>query len=150
MESEITDSIGERIRRFAKAEYKTASHLATALGMAPNQLHAYISSRIEPSSKILAKFAALNCNLNWLITGEGEMLNSAETTILKNNNNFDNDPIDLNKKYNDACQEIIKLNAKVEILQDTLIKSNAEPTHSHSFKKGVPAWSKLSTPIGTK
>lgn len=150
MESEIADSIGERIRKFAKAEYKTASNLAITLGMAPNQLHAYISGRIEPSAKILAKFAALNCNLNWLVTGIGSMLNAPQV-----NNEIDKStPFegqgDWVKKYNDACQEILKLNAKVEILQDTLIKSNTENSPSNSFKKGVPAWSKLPTPVSTK
>lgn len=66
---QLSITIGERIRTFAKRKYNTLTRLANAMEITPQQLHQYTSGNREPGSKILIKLLNLGCDLNWLLGG---------------------------------------------------------------------------------
>lgn len=48
--------------------------MAKALEMSPQMLSNYIKRQITPGGEILARLAGLGVNVNWFLTGEGEMM----------------------------------------------------------------------------
>ncbi len=48
--------------------------LADALGVQPSVVNGWLKRNSKPSSEQLARFTNLGINLNWLLTGEGKML----------------------------------------------------------------------------
>jgi len=81
--TQLSISIGERIRSFAKKKYGTLTKLANAMEITPQQLHQYTSGNREPGSKILIKLLNLGCDLNWLLGGI-EKPESYKIVILEN------------------------------------------------------------------
>lgn len=67
------NSIGERIRAFALDKYGKINDFADALGMGAPNVQAYMRGARKPGSSVLQKIQSLGCNLDWLLTGEGEM-----------------------------------------------------------------------------
>ena len=65
--------LGDRIREFAKARFKTQSKFATEVGMAEQAISNLINGRQLPSTETLQRFAAVGMNVNWLLTGDGPM-----------------------------------------------------------------------------
>lgn len=47
---------------------------AEAVKIPPSHLSAYINGGRIPSGDVLKKFAAIGMNINWLLTGEGDMV----------------------------------------------------------------------------
>jgi transcriptional regulator with XRE-family HTH domain len=76
--SQLESTIGERIRKFAKAQHGSVAELTRAIGKGRNFLGAYVEGRAKPGSEILAAISDAGCNINWLLTGQGEMLRTAE------------------------------------------------------------------------
>jgi transcriptional regulator with XRE-family HTH domain len=82
------DTIGARLRQFAKANFGTIRKLAELLEMSEENLSQYTRGKSKPGSDILSKLNALGCDLNWLITGkEGsdakEMFNTTYNYLKK-------------------------------------------------------------------
>lgn len=71
--------VGERIRAFAKARYRTQVKFSEAVGMAEAAISNLVNERQMPGPETLTKFAAVGMNLNWLLTGEGDMNAAAST-----------------------------------------------------------------------
>ncbi|MDB5036457.1 MAG: SOS-response transcriptional repressor, LexA [Chlorobi bacterium] len=69
---------GERMRKFGTVlfgkERGTIKLFADALGMAPSNLQKYLSGKPKPGLELLEKMLDLGCSLDWLATGEGEMV----------------------------------------------------------------------------
>jgi DNA polymerase V len=69
---------GERMREFGTVLFGdqrgTIKLFADALGMAPSNLQKYLSGKPKPGLELLEKILDLGCSLDWLATGEGEML----------------------------------------------------------------------------
>ncbi len=66
-------TIGERIRAFATYKYGKINDFADSLGMGAPNVQAYMRGARKPGSAVLQKIQKLGCNLDWLLTGEGEM-----------------------------------------------------------------------------
>ena len=73
----ITETLGERIRRFAHAKFQGVAGLAKATGKSSNHWHAYIGGRAKPGADMLSLLAAEGCSIDWLLTGDGDMLRDA-------------------------------------------------------------------------
>jgi transcriptional regulator with XRE-family HTH domain len=67
-------TIGERMRLFALAKYSKIYDFADALDMGAPNVQAYMRGARRPGSSVLQKIKKLGCNLDWLLTGEGEMM----------------------------------------------------------------------------
>lgn len=68
--------IGKRLKEFAKSRYGTVSAFAEACSMPQPQMSAYTSDAKSPSIDVLLRFLQAGCNINWLLSGEGEMVYS--------------------------------------------------------------------------
>lgn len=68
------DTIGRRIERLAQRFGLNQSEMAAHLGMPLDSLAKYWRDERSPRADALVKFAAKAVNLNWLVTGNGEML----------------------------------------------------------------------------
>jgi|GEM_PF-2898745 len=64
---------GERIRLFGETVYDSIKEYAQAIKMAPPNLQKYMNNEREPGSTVLRKLYGLGCNINWLLSGNGEM-----------------------------------------------------------------------------
>ena len=67
-------AIGSRIRYFGVAVFGRIKDFAEAMDMAPPNLHKYMNDEREPGIGILQKMQTLGCSIDWLLSGEGEML----------------------------------------------------------------------------
>jgi transcriptional regulator with XRE-family HTH domain len=67
------DTIGSRLKAYAKARCGSVKRLAEELGMRPDNLQKYASGKNEPGAKLLQQLAAHGCNVHWLIMGDGVM-----------------------------------------------------------------------------
>ena len=67
-------AIGSRIRYFGVAVFGRIKTFAEAMDMAPPNLHKYMNDEREPGIGILQKMQSLGCSIDWLLSGEGEML----------------------------------------------------------------------------
>lgn len=69
--------IGKRLKEFAKNKYGTVSAFAEACSMPQPQMSAYTSGAKSPSVDVLLRFLKAGCDINWLLSGEGEMIYSS-------------------------------------------------------------------------
>lgn len=67
------DGFGQRLKQFATAKFGSQKGLADALGISAPRITNYVQEINQPDPDILAQLAAFDCNINWLLTGEGEM-----------------------------------------------------------------------------
>lgn len=65
-----------RLKQFYKSIYKTQIEFAQKLSISPQALQKYLKGDRLPMPDTLNKISSLGCNIDWLITGEGEMLKS--------------------------------------------------------------------------
>ncbi len=79
--------IGERIKLIRKKLNLTQKEFGDLLGIPLTMVSKYETGTNKPSSDILSKLGELKVNLNWLLTGEGEMFlpNSPYTTSTNTN-----------------------------------------------------------------
>jgi transcriptional regulator with XRE-family HTH domain len=68
------DTIGSRLKAYAKARCGSIKRLAEELEVRPDNLQKYASDRHEPGAKLLLALARHGCNVHWLISGDGQML----------------------------------------------------------------------------
>ena len=106
-------SIGYRLEQFAKQKFGSV----TALNKNINELtghktsiYKYIKNERMPGATLLIPLAQLGCNINWLLTSEGEML-------------FQDIPKETAKELE---YEIVKLNAQISILKEMVIEYNSK------------------------
>lgn len=72
--------IGKRLKDFAKTKYGSVSAFADACSMSQPQMSAYTSESKSPSVDVLLRFLKAGCNINWLLSGDGEMIYSSSYT----------------------------------------------------------------------
>lgn len=65
--------LAQRLQRLRLAWGMKASAFATHLGVTKSLLHKYESGQASPGAEVLLKFSQSGVNLNWLISGSGEM-----------------------------------------------------------------------------
>lgn len=61
------------MRLFGETVYNSVKEFAEAVKMAPPNLQKYMNDDREPGSGVLRKLYNLGCNINWLLTGQGDM-----------------------------------------------------------------------------
>ncbi|HVZ38926.1 MAG TPA: helix-turn-helix transcriptional regulator [Candidatus Kapabacteria bacterium] len=71
--SKAPTTTGGRMRTFGETVYNSVKEFAEAVKMAPPNLQKYMNDDREPGSGVLRKLYALGCNVNWLLTGQGDM-----------------------------------------------------------------------------
>ncbi|MFZ6712989.1 helix-turn-helix domain-containing protein [Undibacterium sp. TC9W] len=67
-------SIGDRLRIFREFKKLTQSQFASAMEMSTTGLQSNESNRSLPNSKLLVALYHQGLNVNWLLSGEGQML----------------------------------------------------------------------------
>ena len=103
-------SIGKRLEEFAAKHYRTVTNLnkeVSDISQKKTSLYKYIKDERAPGSTILVPLAQLGVNLNWLLTGEGNML--------YNESGVDSSAHD--SEMNEYMNEKTKLEAQVSILK---------------------------------
>ncbi|MEI6846597.1 MAG: helix-turn-helix transcriptional regulator [Chlorobiaceae bacterium] len=71
-------TIGDRLRLFALSKYNRISDFAESIGMGAPNAQAYMRGARKPGSLVLRKIQSIGCNIDWLLTGEGEMYTRKE------------------------------------------------------------------------
>ncbi len=82
MKSEET--IGARLKRWRQALGLTQAQFCERLGMHIGVLKKYEQDVNVPGGEVLAAIAKTGCNINWLLTGEGEMLPETRVSAEEN------------------------------------------------------------------
>lgn len=67
------EKFGERLEYFLKIANISKSKLAEILDVTGTTITSYVQSRNQPSMETILVFDKLGCDINWLITGRGEM-----------------------------------------------------------------------------
>lgn len=70
-------SIGKRLDEFANEMYGSVTGLSKKLRQVSDKktsIYKYVNDERSPGTSVLIPLARLGMNLNWLLTGEGEML----------------------------------------------------------------------------
>lgn len=65
--------IATRLREFAYSRTEKLSDFARMLDMLPQTLNSYLSGRITPGAELLVKLSELGCDIDWLLTGKGDI-----------------------------------------------------------------------------
>lgn len=69
------EETGKRLRRIAEVLFDgNKSELARALNMHPGSFTKYLREKRRPGAKILNRILRLGVNINWFLTGEGQIL----------------------------------------------------------------------------
>lgn len=66
-------TIADRLQNVVTSFHKTVKDIAAETGLPYRTLLGYLRAEREPNSEGLEKISRLGVNLNWLLTGEGEM-----------------------------------------------------------------------------
>lgn len=104
----------DRLKIFAK-HIGSAAKLAEKIDMSPQQLTQYTNGKSKPGADILLKLCELGCNINWLLTGRGEMLLGEETQETKETTK------DI-KITNDNNSELTEIKAELEKIRKDVIE----------------------------
>lgn len=67
------ETIGERLKIFAKVRFGSMKRLSEAIGERPDNLQKYAADKHQPGAKLLIKLAAEGLNVRWLLTGDESM-----------------------------------------------------------------------------
>lgn len=102
----------DRLKLFAKY-IGSASKLADKLGMSAPALQSYTNGRSKPGYQIIMKLHNMGCNINWLLSGEGNM-------ILSDLPCGDSPPIQTNTSQQSINQEIEKLEIEIRLLKSKI------------------------------
>ncbi len=76
--------IADRIKAWRNALGLTQDEFARRAGIPKRTLVGYENSEREPGAAALAAIAKTGCNINWLLTGEGEMLPETRVSAEEN------------------------------------------------------------------
>lgn len=68
--------ISERLRQVCEAKNWKIKDFAEQTGIAYRTLQGYVGGEREPNAEGMAAIAKARVNLNWLVSGEGEMFQS--------------------------------------------------------------------------
>lgn len=77
--NDIKSCVSERLKKIRSERNVSQIRFAEELGISPRTLQSYELAKVMPGSEVLAKFYGLGYNINWILSGEGEMRKGAET-----------------------------------------------------------------------
>lgn len=76
----------QRWNRIIEEQYSgRKKDLAEALGITPQQLSNYLKQEYSPNAQILEKLVQIGIDVNWFLTGEGEMLRKTDDSLKSEN-----------------------------------------------------------------
>lgn len=115
------NTIGKRLRQFAKDKYGTVRKLAELLEMSEENLSQYTRDKSKPGANMLLKLNELGCDLSWLLTGKyattpKEMFDATFKYKQKEN------PYD--RRINELEEENRKLKKKLAVYEKALAYIN--------------------------
>lgn len=70
--------IGDRLKLFLEENYESFSAFMYDVRTAQSVLYKYIRNESIPGGGFLQRLFDLGCNINWLLSGHGEMWNDTE------------------------------------------------------------------------
>ena len=73
--------ISERLRQVCEAKNWKITDFAEQTGIAYRTMQGYIGGEREPNAEGMTGIAKAEVNLNWLVSGEGEMFQTVSTEI---------------------------------------------------------------------
>ena len=112
----------DRLKSFKKKNDLKGKDLAEAGEISPQSVSAYSDASL-PRAEVLAKWAnKLNLNLNWLLTGKGEMLRSehAQTPSPADNH----EKMELLQENRELHNEIRQLRKELDALKQAIASGN--------------------------
>ena len=75
-------NLGQRVKKLKKALEITSQEMADSLGIPARTIGSYERNEAQPGTKFLnALFEVYHVNINWMITGKGEMFLTSKTEI---------------------------------------------------------------------
>lgn len=79
------DTVGKRFKAIIDLKFKSQGDFAKFLDIPRQLVSNYVNDLSKPNYNILYElYKSLNINLNWLISGEGNMFNETPNEALKN------------------------------------------------------------------
>lgn len=72
------DFVGDRMRAFALSKHLSIKEFADFIGMDAGNVQKYLNGKRKPGTPLLQRLQKNGCNLDWLLTGEGEMYTKKE------------------------------------------------------------------------
>ena len=72
------NSSGDRLRIFALSKCQSIKDFADLIGMDSGNVQKYLNEKRKPGSSFLKRLQKEGCDINWLLTGEGEMYTQKE------------------------------------------------------------------------
>lgn len=122
-------SIGERLERIADKLYKSnKSDFARAINKKPQNVYQYIRGDRTPGAEFLYQLTTIGVNINWVLTGKGEMLEKDQKRSVA----FDPSAKEENvgKLLSSIANRLSRVNfdqeTKISVLKETLDKIDAE------------------------
>lgn len=115
--------VHERLKEYLFFSKKNASQLADEIGVTQSAFSKTLKGKVLPSSKVLIPLSNMGLNINWLLTGEGDMfekktltkeeqkiINQGTISSIGHNNSIENKTINetLYLKEIEHLNEIIK------------------------------------------
>lgn len=67
------DSIGNRLRAFVDDKYISLKDFSDKIEMNPGNVQKYLTGKRKPGTPLLQRLQAQGLNIDWLLTGKGEM-----------------------------------------------------------------------------
>ncbi len=78
------ETLHERLKNFIKYRYDSIKQFANEAGFKPSTINDYVNGYALPGAEALKKFAMTGLNINWLLTGQGLMIEQViEETVLE-------------------------------------------------------------------
>lgn len=66
--------IGKRLKQFALSDFETLTKFSEAMGMTLPGLYPYFNGKSLPGTIFLLKIKKLGCSIDWLLTGEKNLM----------------------------------------------------------------------------
>ncbi|WP_233113008.1 helix-turn-helix domain-containing protein [Aggregatibacter actinomycetemcomitans] len=104
--------ISERLRQVCEAKNWKIKDFAERTGIAYRTLQGYVGGEREPNAEGMTAIAKAGVNLNWLVSGEGEMFQTATQEIAMSEqeekllNNYRTMPENLKDAFSISFKEI--------------------------------------------
>jgi transcriptional regulator with XRE-family HTH domain len=70
--------MGDRLRLWCGKVFGTQFNASVALVIQQSTLYRYMKGENSPGAEFLIRLAENGCNINWLLTGEGDMFSDSE------------------------------------------------------------------------
>lgn len=103
------EGIGNRLREFCDQNFKTQVEFGQAVGIAPTNLRTfYFSGKNMPGVPLLIKLLDYDCNIIWLLTGEGSPKLSLKAFL------------DASAQYTSSDEENKQLQNRIRDLEGTI------------------------------